>query len=96
VPTFVDRVVSRGQRGGSPPVVKLSLLDRMKPRNVYLKETTPAIANLKPNDGDPRNHRLYGWDLIHPRFLFGHVPYFHAFSTTILYESFIYAYVLHV
>jgi hypothetical protein len=28
VPTFVDRGVSRGQRGGSPTVVNLSFLDR--------------------------------------------------------------------
>jgi hypothetical protein len=28
VPTFVDRGVSRCQRGGSPTVVKLSFLDR--------------------------------------------------------------------
>jgi hypothetical protein len=28
VPTFVDRGVSRGQRGGSPLVVNLSFLDR--------------------------------------------------------------------
>jgi hypothetical protein len=28
VPTFVDRGVSRGQRGGSPTVVNLSVLDR--------------------------------------------------------------------
>jgi hypothetical protein len=27
-PTFVDRGVSRGQRGGSPTVVNLSFLDR--------------------------------------------------------------------
>jgi hypothetical protein len=29
VPTFVDRGVSRGQRGGSPTVVNLSFLDRI-------------------------------------------------------------------
>jgi hypothetical protein len=29
VPTFVDRGVSRGQRGGSPTVVNLSFLDRV-------------------------------------------------------------------
>jgi hypothetical protein len=29
-PTFVDRGVSRGQRGGSPTVVKLSFLDRSR------------------------------------------------------------------
>jgi hypothetical protein len=28
VPTFVERGVSRGQRGGSPTVVNLSFLDR--------------------------------------------------------------------
>jgi hypothetical protein len=28
VPTFVDRGVSRGQRGGSPMVINLSFLDR--------------------------------------------------------------------
>jgi hypothetical protein len=28
VPTFVDRGVSRGMRGGSPTVAKLSFLDR--------------------------------------------------------------------
>jgi hypothetical protein len=28
MPTFVDREVSRGQRGGSPAVVNLSFLDR--------------------------------------------------------------------
>jgi hypothetical protein len=28
VPTFADRGVSRGQRGGSPTVVNLSFLDR--------------------------------------------------------------------
>jgi hypothetical protein len=28
VPTFVDRGVSRGQRGGSPTVINLSFLDR--------------------------------------------------------------------
>jgi hypothetical protein len=31
VPTFVDRGVSRGQRGGSPAVVNLSFLDRKPP-----------------------------------------------------------------
>jgi hypothetical protein len=30
VPTFVDRGASRGQRGGSPPVVNLSFLDRSR------------------------------------------------------------------
>jgi hypothetical protein len=30
VPTFVDREVSRGQRGGSPTVVNLSFLDRSR------------------------------------------------------------------
>jgi hypothetical protein len=30
VPTFVDRGVSRGQRGGSPTVVNLSFLDRIR------------------------------------------------------------------
>jgi hypothetical protein len=30
VPAFVDRGVSRGQRGGSPTVVKLSFLDRSR------------------------------------------------------------------
>jgi hypothetical protein len=30
VPTFVDRGVSRGQRGGSPTVVNLSFLDRSR------------------------------------------------------------------
>jgi hypothetical protein len=30
VPTFMDRGVSRGQRGGSPTVVNLSFLDRNK------------------------------------------------------------------
>jgi hypothetical protein len=30
VPTFVDRVVSRGQRGGSPTFVNLSFLDRSR------------------------------------------------------------------
>jgi hypothetical protein len=34
VPTFVDRGVSRGQRGGSPTVVNLSFLDRIKYRTV--------------------------------------------------------------
>jgi hypothetical protein len=29
VPTFVDRGVSRGQRGGSPMVVNLSFVDRL-------------------------------------------------------------------
>jgi hypothetical protein len=29
VSTFVDRGVSRGQRGGSPTVVNLSFLDRL-------------------------------------------------------------------
>jgi hypothetical protein len=34
VPTFVDRGVLRGQRGGSPMVVSLSFLDRhMKTQN---------------------------------------------------------------
>jgi hypothetical protein len=28
VPTFVDRGMSRGQRGGSPMAIKLSFLDR--------------------------------------------------------------------
>jgi hypothetical protein len=28
VPTFVDRGVSRGQRGGSPTVANLSFIDR--------------------------------------------------------------------
>jgi hypothetical protein len=28
VPTFVDRVVSRGQRGGTPTAVNLRFLDR--------------------------------------------------------------------
>jgi hypothetical protein len=30
VPTFADRRVSRGQRGGSPTVVNLSFLDRSR------------------------------------------------------------------
>jgi hypothetical protein len=30
VPTFVDRGMSRGQRGGSPTVVSLSFLDRSR------------------------------------------------------------------
>jgi hypothetical protein len=30
VPTFVDRGVSHGQRGGSPTVVNLSFLDRSR------------------------------------------------------------------
>jgi hypothetical protein len=30
VPTFVDRGVSRGQRGGSPTAVNLSFLDRSR------------------------------------------------------------------
>jgi hypothetical protein len=30
VPTFVDRVVSRGQRGGTPTAVNLSFLDRSR------------------------------------------------------------------
>jgi hypothetical protein len=30
VPTFVDRGVSRGQRGGSPTIVNLSFLDRSR------------------------------------------------------------------
>jgi hypothetical protein len=30
IPTFVDRGVSRGQRGGSPTVVNLSVLDRSR------------------------------------------------------------------
>jgi hypothetical protein len=30
VPTFVDRVVSRGQRGGSPTVVNFSFLHRSR------------------------------------------------------------------
>jgi hypothetical protein len=33
VPTFVDRGVSRDQRGGSPTVVNLSFLDRLY--NIY-------------------------------------------------------------
>jgi hypothetical protein len=36
VPTFVDRGVSRGQRGGSPTVVNLSFLDRN--RYFYFKQ----------------------------------------------------------
>jgi hypothetical protein len=34
VPTFVDRGVSRGQRGGSPTVVNLSFLDQV-PEDIY-------------------------------------------------------------
>jgi hypothetical protein len=30
VPTFADRVVSRGQRGGSPTVANFSFLDRSR------------------------------------------------------------------
>jgi hypothetical protein len=30
MPTFVDRGMSRGQRGGSPTVVNLSFLDRSR------------------------------------------------------------------
>jgi hypothetical protein len=30
VPTFVDRGVSRGQRGGTPTAVNLSFLDRSR------------------------------------------------------------------
>jgi hypothetical protein len=43
VPTFVDRGVSRGQRGGSLTVVNLSFLDR-----VVIRKTTPKynICNL--------------------------------------------------
>jgi hypothetical protein len=36
VPTFVDRGVSRGQRGGSPTVVNISFLDRKL--HIYLRE----------------------------------------------------------
>jgi hypothetical protein len=35
VPTFVDRGVSRGHRGGSPTVVKLSFLDRNVVKGEY-------------------------------------------------------------
>jgi hypothetical protein len=30
VPTFVDRRVSRGQRGGSPTIINLSFLDQSR------------------------------------------------------------------
>jgi hypothetical protein len=40
VPTFVDRGVSRGQRGGSPTVVNLSFLDRQF-------GTPPGIIKIK-------------------------------------------------
>jgi hypothetical protein len=36
VPTFVDRGVSRGQRGGSPKVINLSFLDRTNSVNPTL------------------------------------------------------------
>jgi hypothetical protein len=45
VPTFVDREVSRGQRGGSPMVVNLSFLDRS--RYFFF----PVVAHLS----------LWGW-----------------------------------
>jgi hypothetical protein len=40
VPTFVDRGVSRGQRGGSPTVVYLSFLDR---RSYFLSSSSSFI-----------------------------------------------------
>jgi hypothetical protein len=36
VPTFADRGVSRGQRGGSPTVVNLSFLDRNTKTKKYV------------------------------------------------------------
>jgi hypothetical protein len=36
VQTFVDRGVSRGQRGGSPTVVNLNFLDRQEHRHQLL------------------------------------------------------------
>jgi hypothetical protein len=35
VPTFVDRGVSRGQRGGSPTVINVSFLDWTKNTNCF-------------------------------------------------------------
>jgi hypothetical protein len=40
VPTFEDREVSRGQRGGSPTVVNLSFID------LEFSNTFPKIKNI--------------------------------------------------
>jgi hypothetical protein len=42
VPTFVDRRVSRGQRGGSPTVVNLSFLDQIRYR---LFQVAPHLSS---------------------------------------------------
>jgi hypothetical protein len=52
VPTFVDRGVSRGQRGGSPTVVNLSFLDRALEQNdktfsfMLTLTTNPVVQDI--------------------------------------------------
>jgi hypothetical protein len=50
VSTFVDRGVSRGQRGGSPTVVNLSFLDRI--RSIIKRKTkTNFFINFVKSNG---------------------------------------------
>jgi hypothetical protein len=46
VPTFVDRGVLRGQRGGSPTVVNLSFLDRIRNTYTYKYSTNYYVLCL--------------------------------------------------
>jgi hypothetical protein len=46
VTTFVDRGVSRGQRGGSPMVVNLSFLDRSR---YFFFQVAPHLSSQGPS-----------------------------------------------
>jgi hypothetical protein len=46
VPTFADREVSPGQRGGSPTMVNLSFLDRIR---YFFSQVTPNLSSQGPS-----------------------------------------------
>jgi hypothetical protein len=48
MPTFVDRGVSRGQRGGSPAVINLSFLDRIVLHFLKIKIYKTIILPVAP------------------------------------------------
>jgi hypothetical protein len=65
VPSFVDRRVSRGQRGGSPTVVILSFLDRThggynRPVNGR-SNSGPGFCSSRI---DTSEHGVLGWDVL--------------------------------
>jgi hypothetical protein len=61
VPTFVDRGVSRGQRGGSPTVVNLSFLDRSRYFSFKVAGTVIIIIIIigSSNSSSSRNSNYY-------------------------------------